>query len=128
MSELTLKERLEKAEQEAKSEAIKKCEERNRHRWDSIFGREVSGGGELIEGGFGGCGDYEPNPQYTERWRQSQRECIDCGEIETSQINGAEWRYDAKRGHFECDSRTGELFWVTDTTKKRFSDFMMFDD
>ena len=122
---MKLNQRIRDAEAKARREAREECERRGHHRWDCRFGRRVSGGGGRVHG-F--CGGPEiPEPEYEETWSHHQRKCVDCGEAEVSDKNGAEWHYDEGRGHFECDPRSGKLYWVDkDGQKKEWNEFMSF--
>ena len=110
---MNLNQRIAEAKKIAKAEAKQYCKDRGHHNWDFPGGMFITGGGHKIDGGFG-CEEQ----QYSEQWCQYRRKCMDCGEIEISEKDGAEWKYDAGLGHFECDPRTGELFWIDKNGKK----------
>ena len=113
---MTLKERLRDAEAKARAEAKGFCKERGKHRWRPPFGKRVSGGGELITGFCGG--PDIPDPEYTETWSYFQRECVDCGKVQTSDVEGLDWKAEAGLGKIMCDENTGRRYWWDEKKQK----------
>ena len=106
---MDLNQRVANASAKAIEEAKAECKKRGSHKWDSPGGRLVSGGGEPITGYTGG--PDIPEVEYDDRWSHYQRKCVDCGHVETSDVEGYEWKYDDGKGEFGCDKRTGRLYW-----------------